>query len=198
MSATTLHDIAGAASAYRQVLMAGVQVLPDVVPADRVDAVLRTVHHAIRRSGLEPEQMDAWEQSSCAFPPLIYAEPIDRLRETVVDLLRPFGPEPGQRCGPQIVWHWPDPHDAARPSYGTHVDTPPEWATEPYYSRIVAVALTDWTVENGAPWAMISGERCFLVMPRGSLLVMAGDLPHGLSDNRTGMVRAGVFFRWAR
>lgn len=174
-----------------------IRILPRVVPTDLIDAVLRTIHHDIRGRGLTPEQMDAWDQVRCPWPHLRFDPSVLRLRDLVLALLSVPPNEVGEPCEPQIIWQWPDDQDRGTPP--PHVDEPPPWANGRGYRRIAGVTLGAWGPENGGLriWSSADGSGPHaLRLPAGSVIDLPPDLPHATGVNRSGRVRAGLYFRW--
>jgi ectoine hydroxylase-related dioxygenase (phytanoyl-CoA dioxygenase family) len=72
------------------------------------------------------------------------------------------------------------------------VDVPP---TDRQYAVIAAVALTEWTADNGAVIAFDPRPRAVELSP-GEIIAFAPSLSHSPGLNRTGLPRIGVYFRW--
>ena len=165
----------------------------------QTDAVLRVLNEDVRHRGVAPGEWGLWESVACPFPHLRFAEPTLALRDAVRARIGREGkrfPELGAPCEPQYIWQWPTPDDYHDPPY--HLDEPPPWADGKGYALIAGIALTDWIPSNGA----LCYERPGYDRPEpswlsaGDALVMTPDLRHCSGLNRTGHVRAGVYFRW--
>jgi hypothetical protein len=157
----------------------------------KAEAVMRLVYRAVKHPW---NLFEKWERDSCYFPYLIQSPEVLALLEQVAAAV---GEEPGEvRSGPQIIFHLPDNEDCKRESFGTHVDSVPPQATEPFYTKIVGVALSDWTERSGTLWIPEWEGRKYLEVPRFHYLVMDGKQPHGLGNNFSSEPRVGIYFRW--
>src|SRR5919112_810416 len=62
--------------------------------------------------------------------------------------------------------------------------------------RIVGIALSDWTTENGG--LIVQAEHGIepVELAAGDAVMMTPDLPHSGGVNHTGAIRYGVYFRF--
>jgi hypothetical protein len=168
--------------------------LPDIIPPHQVQAALRVIHLDIVRRGLDPAEYAEWRKIACPFPHLRLTGPIVGIAGTVLDALDLDPIAAGVRCEPQIVFHLPDV--AEHWDTPPHVDEPPPWADGRAYTRIVGVALTDWTEANGCLRLWLGGDWRPVELLAGDVVVLNPSTPHATGLNRTGLPRIGVYLRW--
>ena len=72
----------------------------------------------------------------------------------------------------------------------------PDWAAGRRYVRIVGVALSDWTRENGGLIVKTEQGPEPVELAAGDAVMMDPDLEHSGGVNRTGAIRYGVYFRF--
>src|SRR5215203_121076 len=119
----------------------GYAVLASAVPEPAVQAALRHLHLDLVHRGLPAETLGSWLWSTDWFPHLKWDPQVVDLASYLPGDLRD-----GEMCDPQIVLQPPDDgeHEIA-----PHVDELPEWADGRGYLRIVGVALTPATEDDG-------------------------------------------------
>lgn len=174
-----------------------VEVLPQVVPMAQIDAALRVINMDVRQRGLNPVELKQWNSVACPFPHLRFSSKIAVLYAPVLARLGLSPESAGQLCEPQIIYHLPDDVPADYEPW-SHVDQEPDWANGRRYVRIVGVALTDWTTGNGTLRVWDSDEPRAIVLKAGDAVILRPDVPHSPGVNRSGSIRAGVYFRWLR
>ena len=82
------------------------------------------------------------------------------------------------------------------PEISFHIDREPDWAGGRRYVRIVGIALSDWTQENGGLIVDADGGPESLELAAGDAVMMSPDLPHSGGVDRPGAIRYGVYFRY--
>jgi hypothetical protein len=162
----------------------------NIVPAEHVDAALRTIWQDLMRRGILPDEIDNYRRSSEWFPWLKPHPTIERLRDSLNHRLGPgkFGSQP------QIVFQPPDNHDGPLQPHIDHDEN-----GEPFAS-IAGVALTAQT-ERGGGLVWWDDDGNFHAAPPaepGDVLVMDGETPHASGANSSGMPRIAVYFREIR
>jgi ectoine hydroxylase-related dioxygenase (phytanoyl-CoA dioxygenase family) len=160
------------------------------VPRERVDAALRLLHGDILRRGVDTEEIGAWLWGMHWFPHLRFEPEISALAEAL-----PAAWQEGTRCEPQILLQFPHVGDT-EPEISFHVDQEPEWAQGRRYTRIVGIALSDWTRENGGLIVKTQDGTEPVELAAGDAVMMTPDLEHSGGVNRTGAIRYGVYFRY--
>jgi hypothetical protein len=169
----------------------GYEILPRVVPPEALDRALRHVHLDVVRRGLPQEWLSEWLWSGHWFPHL-------KWDDEVVALLDHLPPElrTGELCDPQILLQMPD--EAPEVDLEPHVDRVPDWANGRPYSRIVGVALTRNSAENGGlhVWPLDGSRPVPIELEPGDVLAMDPTLPHSSGLNRTGGIRYAAYFRF--
>ena len=161
----------------------------------QAEDVMREIYLDVATRGLSVREIEEWSKFSCWFPHLRDDATILNLAAYLPDDLRT-----GTPCEPQIIWALPETYNG---ELWPHIDQEPPWANGRKYSRIVGVALTPWTAENGAPRmycvdpeTMVRSHIEVPTLDVGDVLVMAPKLPHTRGINRSGHLRAGVYFRY--
>jgi hypothetical protein len=170
--------------------MPGYEVVRSAVPRERVDAALRLLHGDILRRGIDAQQLGGWLWAMHWFPHLRFEDEISALAEAL--------PEPwqeGTRCEPQILLQFPHLGET-EPDITFHTDREPDWAQGRRYVRIVGVALSDWTRENGGLIVRTDQGPESVELAAGDAVMMDPDLEHSGGVNRTGAIRYGVYFRF--
>lgn len=170
-------------------------VLCQVVSPDVVDRALRVINLDVRFRGLYPAELQQWYRAACPFPHLRFSSKIATLHGPILARL---GLEPesgGQLCEPQIIYHLPDDVPADYQPW-SHIDQEPKWANGRKYIRLAGLALTDWTEANGTLQVWESNRPRPVELRAGDAVVMQPDTPHSAGINRSGQIRAGVYFRW--
>ena len=163
-----------------------------LVPPRRCDSVLRVIHLDIRDHGLDPGVISEWNKTIAQFHHLRECREIMAIGDLLEEALDP----PGERCTPQIVWQLPDraPEDMKPWS---HVDVPPEGTQ---FTVIAGVALTGWGSENGGLHVWRNNhddsESEALDLRPGDVVAFDPGQKHSPGINRSGAVRAGLYFRW--
>ena len=170
-------------------LSATFAVARGVVPRPLVDDALRVLHLDLLGRGASPSELGEWLWGMHWFPHLNYHEAILALADAVPDEW-----QAGERADPQILLQFP--HVGPEPEITFHTDQEPEWAQGRRYLRIVGVALSTWTTENGGLLVDVGGEAMPVELEPGDAVMMTPDLPHSGGVNRTGEIRYGVYFRW--
>jgi hypothetical protein len=170
--------------------MPGYQVVQGAVPCERVHAALRLLHVDMLRRGIDAKELGEWLWAMHWFPHLRFEDEISAL----ADALPPQWQE-GTRCEPQILLQFPHVGET-EPEISFHVDREPDWADGRRYLRIVGVALSEWTTENGG--LVVQSDQGIepVVLAAGDAVMMTPDLPHSGGINRTGEIRYGVYFRF--
>jgi ectoine hydroxylase-related dioxygenase (phytanoyl-CoA dioxygenase family) len=170
--------------------MPGYEVVRGAVARDRVDAALRLLHGDMLRRGIEAKEVGEWLWAMHWFPHLRFEDEITALAEAL-----PPEWQQGTRCEPQILLQFPHLGEA-EPEVSFHLDQEPDWAQGRRYVRIVGVALSDWTTENGG--LMVKTEQGVepVLLAAGDAVAMTPDLPHSGGINGTGEIRYGVYFRF--
>jgi ectoine hydroxylase-related dioxygenase (phytanoyl-CoA dioxygenase family) len=165
------------------------QVERGVLPAERIDAALRTIHLDLLERGASKAELGRWLWGMHWFPHLTY-------REEILDLAGalPAAWQTGVLCDPQILLQFP--HVGPEPEVTFHLDEEPEWAGDRRYERIVGVALSPWRRENGGLLVKEDGRDVAVELDPGDAVLLSPDLPHSGGVNRTGAIRYGVYFRW--
>jgi hypothetical protein len=170
--------------------MPGYEVLRAAVPRARLDGALRLLHADMLRRGVDAKELGEWLWAMHWFPHLRFEDEISALAKAL-----PPQWQEGTRCEPQILLQFPHV-GATEPDISFHVDQEPDWANGRRYVRIVGVALSDWTPENGG--LIVQTERGTepVELAGGDAVMMTPDLPHSGGVNRTGAIRYGVYFRF--
>jgi hypothetical protein len=168
----------------------GYAVLASAVPERAVQAALRHLHLDLVHRGLPAETLGSWLWSTDWFPHLKWDPPVVELASYLPGDLRD-----GEMCDPQIVLQPPDDgeHEIA-----PHVDELPEWADGRGYIRIVGVALSSATADDGGLliWPFDGHGPEPLELDPGDVVVMHPQLPHSSGVNRGGAIRYAVYFRF--
>jgi ectoine hydroxylase-related dioxygenase (phytanoyl-CoA dioxygenase family) len=170
--------------------MPGYEVVRGAVPRERIDAALRLLHGDMLRRGVDAKEVGEWLWAMHWFPHLRFEDEISALAEAL--------PEPwqeGTRCEPQILLQFPHVGEP-EPEISFHLDQEPDWAQGRRYVRIVGIALSDWTTENGGLVVKTDGGLEPVTLAAGDAVMMTPDLPHSGGVNRTGEIRYGVYFRF--
>jgi hypothetical protein len=166
-----------------------VEVARDVVPADRIDAVLRLLHVDLLERGASAQELSEWLWGAHWFPHLRHRDEVMALTEGLPEAWRT-----GTVCDPQILLQFP--HVGPEPEISFHVDREPEWAAGRRYLRIVGVPLTPWRSENGGLLVQCDDGPQPVEVDPGDAVMMTPQVPHSGGVNVTGSVRYGVYFRW--
>jgi hypothetical protein len=169
----------------------GFQVIRGAVPPDAIDRVLRHVHLDVAKRGLPPDWLSEWLWNAHWFPHLRWDDEVTGLLEHLPPELRD-----GELCDPQLLLQLPD--EATEVELVSHVDQVPDWANGRPYRRIVGVALSANTRQNGGltVWPLDGGDPEAVELDAGDVLVMDPRLPHASGLNRTGGIRYAVYFRF--
>lgn len=165
------------------------RIAREIVPAGRIDDVLRLLHLDLLERGAPAAELSEWLWGSHWFPHLRHHETILALADAL-----PADWRTGVLCDPQILLHFP--HVGPEPEITVHVDQEPPWAEGRRYLRIVGVPLTPWRAENGGLLVECAGGLEPVELDPGDAVSMAPRLPHSGGINRTGAVRYGIYFRW--
>ena len=165
------------------------QVARGVVPAERIDAALRTIHLDLLERGASAPELGAWLWGMHWFPHLTYREEMLALADAL-----PAEWRTGARCDPQILLQFP--HVGPEPEVTFHLDQEPEWADGRRYERIVGVALSPWRRDNGGLLVKGDDGEVAVELDPGDAVLLPPDLLHSGGVNRTGAIRYGVYFRW--
>jgi hypothetical protein len=173
----------------RSAMTATVQVARGVVPPERVDAALRTIHLDLLERGASADELGTWLWGMHWFPHLTYRDEILALAEAL-----PSAWQTGARCDPQILLQFP--HVGPVPEVTFHRDQEPPWAEGRRYERIVGVALSPWRRENGGLLVRDHNGEAAVELDPGDAVLLPPDLLHSGGVNRTGAIRYGVYFRW--
>jgi len=160
------------------------------VPRDRVNAALRMLHGDILRRGIDPKELGEWLWAMHWFPHLRFEEEITALAEAL-----PPAWQVGTRCEPQILLQFPHVGETG-PEVTFHLDQEPDWAQGRRYARIVGIAISDWTTENGGLVVQTPRGLEPIELAAGDAVMMTPDLPHSGGVNRTGAIRYGVYWRY--
>jgi hypothetical protein len=170
--------------------MPGYEVVRAAVPRERIDAALRLLHGDMLRRGIDAKELGEWLWGMHWFPHLRFEDEISAL----AGALPPQWQE-GTRCEPQILLQFPHLGEN-EPEISFHVDQEPDWAQGRRYRRIVGIALSDWTAENGGLIVKTEQGVRQLELAGGDAVMMTPDLQHSGGVNRTGAIRYGVYFRF--
>jgi hypothetical protein len=170
--------------------MARYEIARGAVPPERIDDALRLLHRDIMERGIAVQELSEWLWNMHWFPHLRSSEEISALAEAL-----PAEWKRGTRCEPQILLQFPHVGEA-QPEVTFHTDQEPGWAGERRYMRIVGVALSLWTSENGG--LMVKTDRGVeqVELAPGDAVMMTPDLEHSGGVNKTGAIRYGVYFRF--
>src|SRR3712207_4454460 len=122
----------------------GYHVARGVIPLDRVEDVLRTLHLDVLEKGVSAATLSEWLWGTHWFPHLRYTDEVMALAEAL-----PPEWQTGSLCDPQIILQFP--HTGPEPEITFHLDQEPDWAEGRRYVRIVGIALSEWRRENGGP-----------------------------------------------
>lgn len=160
-----------------------------IVPPDRVDDALRTLHMDLLERGADAKELSSWLWGAHWFPHLRHRDEIMALADTLPEDWRT-----GTICEPQILLQFP--HVGPEPEITFHVDQEPDWAEGRRYLRIVGVPLSPWRRENGGLLVQPDEETVAVEVDPGDAVMMAPDLRHSGGVNLTGAVRYGIYFRW--
>lgn len=165
------------------------QIARGVVPPERVDAALRTIHLDLLERGAAADELGTWLWGMHWFPHLTY-------RDEILALAAALPPEwqAGALCDPQILLQFP--HVGPEPEVTFHVDREPEWAAGRRYERVVGIALSPWRRDNGGLLVKDGDRDVAVEIEPGDAVLLAPDLLHSGGVNRTGAIRYGVYFRW--
>ena len=170
--------------------MPSYEVMRGAVPRVRVDAALWLLHADMLQRGIDAKEIGEWLWGMHWFPHLRFEDEISALAEAL-----PAPWQTGTRCEPQILLQFPHVGDT-EPEISFHVDREPDWAERRRYVRIVGIALSDWTRENGGLIADTEQGPVPLELAPGDAVLMSPDLRHSGGVNRTGAIRYGVYFRY--
>jgi Phytanoyl-CoA dioxygenase (PhyH) len=170
--------------------MPAYEVVRGAVPRERVDAALRLLHADMLRRGIDAKELGEWLWAMHWFPHLRFEDAISALGEAL-----PPRWQEGTRCEPQILLQFPHVGET-EPDISFHVDQEPEWAQGRRYVRIVGIALSDWTTDNGGLVVQTEQGVEPVELAAGDAVMMTPDLPHSGGVNRTGQIRYGVYFRF--
>jgi hypothetical protein len=170
--------------------MPAYEVVRGAVPCERVDAALRLLHADMLRRGIDAKELGEWLWAMHWFPHLRFEDEISALGEAL-----PPRWQEGTRCEPQILLQFPHVGET-EPDISFHVDQEPEWAQGRRYVRIVGIALSDWTTDNGGLVVQTEQGVEPVELAAGDAVMMTPDLPHSGGVNRTGQIRYGVYFRF--
>ena len=160
------------------------------VPRERVDAALRLLHGDILHRGIDAKELGEWLWGMHWFPHLRFEDEISALAEAL-----PPPWQEGTRCEPQILLQFPHVGES-EPAISFHVDQEPDWAQGRRYERIVGIALSEWTRENGGLIVKAGDGVEPVELGAGDAVMMTPDLEHSGGVNRTGVIRYGVYFRY--
>jgi ectoine hydroxylase-related dioxygenase (phytanoyl-CoA dioxygenase family) len=166
------------------------EVVRAAVPRECIDAALRLLHGDMLRRGIDEKEIGEWLWAMHWFPHLRFADEITALAEALPPRWRE-----GTRCEPQILLQFPHVGDT-EPDISFHLDQEPDWAQGRRYVRIVGVALSDWTSDNGGLIAQTERGIEPVELAAGDAVMMTPDLLHSGGVNRTGAIRYGVYFRF--
>ena len=183
--------------ARRQLEQDGYTVLHDAVPLEAISVVVRRLNMAIRRHGLSPQEIDAW-QTTGFFPHLRWEPEVwGVLPADAPDLL---GWQEGDQWGePQLLLRFPEEEQEREPE--PQVDELPPWAAGRFYRGTVGVALTTADAAEGIAWVWPGshrgeqGEPTQVPLGVGDALVMHPELGHAATLNLGDSVRMAVYFR---
>jgi hypothetical protein len=170
--------------------MPAYEVVRGAVPRERVDAALRLLHGDMLCRGIDAKELGEWLWAMHWFPHLRFEDEISALGEAL-----PPRWQEGTRCEPQILLQFPHVGET-EPDISFHVDQEPEWAQGRRYVRIVGIALSDWTTDNGGLVVQTEQGVEPVELAAGDAVMMTPDLPHSGGVNRTGQIRYGVYFRF--
>jgi hypothetical protein len=171
-------------------VMARYEVMRRAVPQERIDAALRLLHGDIMERGIAPEELSEWLWGMHWFPHLRFEAEIAALADAL-----PAAWHEGTRCDPQILLQFPHVGEV-EPEITFHTDEEPAWAGERRYARIVGVALSPWTVQNGGLIVKTDHGVEHVELEPGDAVMMTPDLEHSGGVNKTGAIRYGVYFRF--
>jgi hypothetical protein len=159
----------------------------NVVPNHLVKDVVCLLWNSLRFRGVSAQEWRDWGQQT--FPHLVEAPAI----VSVVEHLKvAYGL--GLPCWlPQIVFALPTEYTG---ELEPHVDVPPQGKQ---FTRILGLALTQWTEENGAVHLWQDNVRhCAMCMNPGDVLDLPVDAKHSPGINTSDHVRIGLYVRWAK
>ena len=183
----------GTSNAMAVTETSGYEVMRNALPQEALDRVLRHIHLDIVERGLPKEWLSEWLWNAHWFPHLRWDDEVVALLEQLPADLRS-----GELCDPQIVGQMPDERETVE--LRSHVDQLPDWSNGRPYLRILGIALTPNTEENGGltVWPLDGAEPHPVELDAGDMLVMNPRLPHASGLNRTGSIRYCVYFRFLR
>ncbi len=161
----------------------------NAISADLVDGALRRLHLELLEKGASAEVLSDWLWATHWFPDLCYHDDILALASALPPEWRT-----GTMCDPQILLQFP--HVGPEPEITFHVDQEPDWAAGRRYLRIVGVALSRWTRDNGALVVRQPDDTMPVELEPGDAVMMTPDLPHSGGVNHTGSLRYAVYFRF--
>ena len=170
--------------------MPSYEVVRQAVSRDRVDAALRLLHADMLHRGIDAKELSEWLWGMHWFPHLRFEDEISALAHAL-----PPAWQTGARCEPQILLQFPHVGET-EPEISFHLDREPDWADGRRYMRIVGIALSDWTRENGGLIVNTDRGPEPVDLGTGDAVMMSPDLPHSGGVNRTGAIRYGVYFRF--
>lgn len=170
--------------------MPGYEVERAAVPRGRVDAALRLLHVDMMERGIDAKELSEWLWGMHWFPHLRFRDEISALAEALPPEWRT-----GTRCEPQILLQFPHSGEE-EPDITYHLDQEPEWAHGRRYLRIVGIALSEWTRENGGLLIEAGDAPEPVELAAGDAVMMHPDQLHTGGVNRTGAIRYGVYFRY--
>ena len=170
--------------------MSGYQIARRAVPRELIDDALRRLHLDIMQRGIAAEELSAWLWAMHWFPHLRFDDAITALAKAL-----PARWQEGTRCEPQILLQFPHVGEE-EPEVTFHTDQEPDWAEGRRYLRIVGVALTPWTAENGGLRVNTDQGIEQLELEPGDAVMMTPDLEHSGGVNKTGAIRYAIYFRY--
>jgi hypothetical protein len=165
------------------------EVARDVIPQEKIDAVLRLLHLDLLERGASAKELSDWLWATHWFPHLNEREEVLALAESLPEEWRT-----GRICDPQILLQFP--HVGPEPEITFHLDQEPAWAEGRTYLRIVGVPLSSWRGDNGGLLVETADGPAPVEADPGDAIMMTPDLPHSGGVNHTGSLRYGVYFRW--
>ena len=170
--------------------MPSYEVARGAVPRARVDAALRLLHADMLVRGIDADELGGWLWAMHWFPHLRFRDEISALAEAL-----PAPWQEGMRCEPQILLQFPHVGEE-EPPVSFHLDQEPDWAGSRRYLRIVGVALSDWTRENGGLIVRTTNGPEPVDLAAGDAVMLTPDLPHSGGVNHSGSIRYAVYIRW--
>jgi len=166
-----------------------VTVAAGLIPQADTDAALRRLWLDVAHHGLSAREVVFWRDQACWFPHLRHHPDILRLRRHLPE-------QPGEPCEAQILWHLPHDPRYPIPELSPHVDAPPPWAGGRRYSLIAGVPLTGFTQRNGGLVYWDADKTVQVEAVPGDVILMDPCTQHSPGVNRSGQIRAAVYFRF--